>query len=489
VVLMKNRRYLIIAIPIVVVVCFLIVFIHDSADETILVKIGDKEITVKEFLLRSELTIRPNNFKNKQTTLNNLISEKILALESDPKEVQAQNPVFQLKLKGIQEQLMRDKLYYEVAFDNVELDSHDVNMNCRLSMREYALEFFTINSAVLAKKIESTLDSLPERADDMFNEVEAILGKRPIHTIRYTDPDDEGIHEALFTRPVKLGEIIGPKKLGNGDYIIMKVVNWVDFPLVNAEDQNLRLKKVKEKMHRSKAGKLWRSYQASVMRGKRIEFNKQSFRLLSNLAISNYISPDTQDSLYTRITDIPLDESEIDLTAPFFTIDDEQWTIDDFRSALMSHPLVFRTNNLNENNFNEQFKLAVVDMIRDHYLTREAYKRSLDKAADVKKSVDMWKDAYLAYDQKRRIMTSALEQGIIRNSDKPGMLTYWQSYLRDLQTKYSQEIRVNDDVFNSISLTNIDFYAIRPGVPYPIAVPGFPTLISSQDLNYAKKVN
>jgi hypothetical protein len=489
VVLLKNRKYFIIVIPIVILVCVLFIFVNDSKDETILVKIGEKEISVKEFLLRSELTIRPNNFKNKQTTLNNLISEKILALESGKTNVEALTPLVQLKLKGIREQLMRDKLYYEVAYNEIDLDSNEINNNYKLSMREYALEFFTIGNTEMARKIEATLDSLPERADDMFNEVEAILGKRPIHRIGYNDPDDEVIHDALFSQPVKLGAIIGPKQLGTGDYIIMKVLNWVDFPLVNAEDQNLRLKKVKEKLHRSKAGKLWQSYQASVMKGKRIEFDKQSFRVMSDLAMDKYLNSDGEDSLYTRISEISYDESAIDFEAPFFLIDNKQWTIDDFKIALIAHPLVFRIKNLTKSNFDEQFKLAVVDMIRDYYLTREAYQRSLDKSADINRTVEMWKDAYLAQDQKKQIITSALQQGIIRDTDKPGMLDYWQGYLKELQHKYSDEIRVNYSVFNTISLTKIDFYAIRPGVPYPFAVPGFPTLISSQDLYYAKKVN
>src|SRR3990172_2854323 len=56
-----------------------------TAQEKILAKVGNKQITVKEFLIRSELTIRPNNFKDKETTLNNLIAEKILAIESEKK--------------------------------------------------------------------------------------------------------------------------------------------------------------------------------------------------------------------------------------------------------------------------------------------------------------------------------------------------------------------------------------------------------------------
>ena len=60
---------------------FFIVFLackstKKDSEEIILAQIGEKKISVREFKERSELTIRPPNFKDKKTTLNNLIAEK-----------------------------------------------------------------------------------------------------------------------------------------------------------------------------------------------------------------------------------------------------------------------------------------------------------------------------------------------------------------------------------------------------------------------------
>jgi hypothetical protein len=77
-----------------------------------LAKIGSKEITVEDFLYRSEFTVRPARIKNKNITLNNLISEKILAIEAEHRNTNLfKNPVFLGNIKGIKEQLMREKLY------------------------------------------------------------------------------------------------------------------------------------------------------------------------------------------------------------------------------------------------------------------------------------------------------------------------------------------------------------------------------------------
>lgn len=454
------------------------------SDEIILAQIGDKKISVKAFQRRSELTIRPSNFKSNKTTLNNLISEKILAIEAERQNSASLTPPMQSTLKGIREQLMRDRLYEEVALNKVQLDSHEVKNTYALSMREYELEFYTTPDKNLAQKIETKLNSAPELADQMFQEVAEILGKKPVQKVKYKDPDDEVIHEALFTRQLELGELIGPLKLGNGDFLMMRVLNWVDYPPVSDTEQQFRWNEVKEKIRQTKALKLWRSYRATVMNGKKIEFNEQSFKVLSDWAMKQYLSRDQKDSLNLQLPEIPPVEPQVDLEASLFTVDNILWTVADFKKELASHPLVFRTKYLTEQNFAKQLQLAIVDMMRDHYLTQEAYKKSLDDAEEINQTVAMWKDAFLADYQKTRFIQSAIQQGIIDENEKSAVLKYWESYVRDLQSKYSHSVSINYDELEKVKLSNIDFIAIRPGVPYPMAVPGFPTLIASDNLDY-----
>ena len=99
----------------------------------------------------------------------------------------------------------------------------------------------------------------------------------------------------------------------------------------------------------------------------------------------------------------------------------------------------------------------------------------------------MWNDSYLAAELKKDVINSALEKGIINVNDNSGMLRYWESYLTGLQDKYSDSIWINFNELNKTSLTNIDFFAMRPGVPYPVPVPSFPMLISSENLDYVKQ--
>jgi hypothetical protein len=469
-------------------ILILVIFLKKKQpDVNILAQIGDKDISVQEFLRRSELTIRPVNFKSKNSALNNLVSEKILATEAERDHKLTHNPVLVGTIKGIKEQVMRNQLYYEVAYNKVKLDSSEVYKVYQLSKREYELEFYTLHDKELANRISTMIDSLPETGAQVFKELAKTVGQKPVHKVNYKDPEDEVIHEALYTKPLALGTIIGPLRLSDGESIIMKVLNWVDYPLISAEDQQVQWNKVKEKMRQTKANQLWRSYQNNLMQGKKIKFNEPSFKILSSLALKKYLNDTHSDSLQYQLTDLPSAVPAVDANAPFFSIDNTVWTVADFRREVLSHPLVFRTKYINPKNFNHQFQLAIVDLMRDHFLTQDAYQRSLDNLVDVQRTEQLWKDAYLALQFEKNVLDSALHQGLINENDKDGKREYWESYVRTLQGKYSNSIRVNYPALDKISLTTVDMVALQPGVPYPVAVPNFPTIIASGNLDYIKQ--
>jgi len=457
------------------------------SSEVILARIGDKTISVNEFVRRAELTLRPNNFKDKNVTLSNLISEKILALEAGSNNELRKNTAFQSYLKGLKEQMMRDELFKEVAYAQVKLDSQEIARNYQLSKREYELEFYTIKDRKIAQTIEAALDSAPELMDQVFEELQNRVGKQPIHKVKYLDPDDEVIHRALYTNLLDVGTTVGPLKLSDGDYLMMKVINWADVAVIGMEERQIRWNQVAEKMHLAKADELWRSYQTDLMKGKKLQFNKTSFDVLSNAALQYYVQNSPPDTVQLKLPEIPFVELGIDENAPFFTVGKQVWTVADFKQAVMSHPLVFGTKYLTRENFSRYFKQAVVDLARDHYLTEAAYRKSLDDSEDIERTMGMWSDAFIAFDQKKVIIADALEKGLIKKGDDLGIHNYWEKYIQDLQQKYSNSIQLNYDEFNRIKLTQVDFYAIRPGVPYPVAFPSFPLLSASADIDYIKQ--
>jgi len=46
---------------------------------------------------------------------------------------------------------------------------------------------------------------------------------------------------------------------------------------------------------------------------------------------------------------------------------------------------------------------------------------------------------------------------------------------------YADRIHIDEEELRKIRLTNIDLVAYKPGVPYPMAVPKFPVIITKSD--------
>jgi hypothetical protein len=255
--------------------------------------------------------------------------------------------------------------------------------------------------------------------------------------------------------------------------------------LLSGIDQQERWNEVQQIEHRILASKMWQSYHAGIMHGKKIEFNKKTFIILAHWVKEKYISEQSKNNpSVNRISEIPFKASGMDLSAPFFTFENKVWTVGDFRNELMSRPFLFRTTNLDSTNFNAQFKLAVVDIMKDHCLTREAYKKSLDKEENVTRTVEIWEDAFVANDQQKNVIEDAMKKGRIIVNDAPEILKYWESYVNDLQKKYKSLVKVNVNAFRSIPLTKINMVAIKPSMPYPNIVPNFPTFVSSKTIDF-----
>ncbi len=463
---------------------------YSQLKDNIIAKVGNKEITTAEFKGRCEFTVRPNNYKDKSIALNNLIIEKVLAIEAEKDSLLKSNIAFQARIRGIKEQTMREKLYEKTAYGKAKVDTTTIKRIYRLSIREYELEFYRIPKS-LAQKVNKQLDSIPTDTDKIFNELSTITGKKPVHKIKYTDPDDYAIHDVIYSKPLNIGEVIRPIQLATGEYIIMKVINWTTQPLITETEQQERWDKVVEKERKKLAAKIWHLYSKEIMRGKKIDFNNDIFYKLANWVRAKYIN-EQEKSIKTKeqIPEIPLIGDEIDLNAPFFKFDNRIWTVSDFRNELMSRPFLFRTIDPDSANFNEQLRIAIADIMKDRILTQEAYKQSLEKTEDIKRTVAMWKDAYLANDQQKNVVNKALKEEKINKGDELGILAYWESYLNNLQTKYKHSISINESVYKSISLTKIDMYAIKFGMPYPSVAPDFPTFSASNNYFFQnRKIN
>ncbi len=486
------------------VIIILTVFVSNCAkkateeQETILATIGNQTITVKEFKMRTELTIRPkypalSDDEVKRIYLNDLIAEKLMALEGQQERALIDNPVFQAHMKGIQEQKMREQLYNNEVSACAQPDSSEMKQIFPLAGREYNISFYTVNNDSLANKINGVFKKDPDLFEPVFHQFSS-LEKIPQKVVKFKDPDPVVVNDSLFSKPLELGQIIGPVKIESNNYIVMRVDDWKYYPAISTSDILNRWSDVKKKLIERNSYYTWQNYMTNLMSGKRVDFEKDIFIQLSKIFFTIYGDNDNtiKRKTYNEFLTDDMEKIHFEdgifgdllLDYPFFTIDGEIWTVRDFREAFMSHPLVFQYRSTNLKDFQQQFREAILSMISDHFLTKEAYKQKLDKDPIVQHTRAMWEDAYVAMYHRNQYLKKMHERDDFDPKLMSGKDNYLKMYVDSLHQKYRSIITINEASLIGIKLSTIDMFAIQPNMPYTVAVPGFPEYVQDGNFDY-----
>jgi hypothetical protein len=459
-------------------------------DRIILARVGDRDITVKEFKYRSEFTIRPKYISKSGAELNrilldNLIAEKILALEAGDTCGLARNKMFNAYIRGIKEQSMREQLFLEAAYNKVKIDTHEVKSLYRFAGREYKVAFYSIMKDELAREISEKIAVDPKNAGEIFDGISG--GRKPPEKqVAWKDQTSEPVFDALFTHPVSRDTVIGPLRLDKNLYVMMKVLDWKDELAFGGDDSVRRWNDVVEKIKQRKSNALWNRMLMRLIGGKAIQFNAPVFKKLSGLSYELFTasgdsqSKDIVGDFLKKQTDASASgafgNEEAFLKSTFLTFDGETWTVEDFKNELAAHPLVYRTKNFDRKTFPREFKNAVADMMRDHRLTREAYKGKLQKNETIRRNAAVWRDAMIA-SWKRDAMLADLAREHHIEGQTSALTRVYIAAMDSLMKAYSGKIQINGPELEKIELTNTDMIVYKPGVPYPMAVPNFQAYI------------
>ncbi|MBN2011870.1 peptidylprolyl isomerase [candidate division KSB1 bacterium] len=467
----------------------------------VLAKIGDRTITTDEFIRRAEYTIRPpycnrDDYIERKIVLNSIIAEKLMALEAtDSADELTQNEQYQNYITGRKEQAMRQMLYQKLAVEKVKLDTSEIKQAFKLAGRTYELKFCNLKDRGITEKLKTDVLQAGSNLTDMCQQHLGI-DELPTRGVGWDSKHEEAIQEALFIAPLKVGQLVGPVETEDGHFLLMEVSGWTDRPVITETAVQRRWNDVKESLTAKHAGQIFREYAAGVMRGKRVEFNRDIFLKLAEMFAPIYIKTpedkkESLNNLFWKNETTPTPPAEnIDqiIDQPLLHIDGYIWTVRDLESELERRPLVFRERRISKQDFPEQFKLAIVDLIRDKYITQDAYKKGYDQLPVVQHNVAMWQDNMLASFQRTKYLNA---RGIVETSnDYINVIeNVLNPYIDSLQTKYADTIEIDTDAFEKIKLTHIDMFVLQKNVPFEVIVPLFPLLTTDNRLDYGRKMN
>ena len=464
----------------------------EISKNNIIAKIGDKIITVDEFIKRSEYTVRPtycrgNNIIHKKIILNSLIGEKLLSLEAIDISL---SPHLMKYLKGRKEQAMRELLSYEKGHKDIQISPETLNRFSSTADRKYKVQFFRLPDSRDVDKIHHFMEqgfSYEEIFDAAFG-----LDSIPERSIDFFSEEDPFIIENIFSKKLEKDEVLSPFKANDGSYLWIKVKGWTKTPAMTASAHNTILRDIDKKLNRLEADRKYNEYTAGVMSGKKMDLIEPAFSRLLEVASNYYLGSVNDNKLIGAIWNIDEEiDGKPDFAAmesydektPFMYFDERTWSIGEIQELIDSHPLVFRKKRIKKNEFPEQLKYALADLMRDHYLTAEAYTMGYDKHPSVLLEEYLWEDHLYALMKKEQVLK---EKGLSIENDVDH-LNVMDDYIGVLHKKYSDHIEINFRQFDKINLSRIDMVALKPSVPYAHPVPSFPILTQDHSIDYGKE--
>ena len=385
-------------------------------------------------------------------------------------------------------------MYTLEMYNRVKLDSNQLRKTYTSAGRTYKLSFFTFRNDTLATIIENEFQR-GNSFENIFFQLTS-SDSLPQREISFKNLDGDILNEAIFSDTLSIGQIIGPLKVEDGSYLVIKINGWTDELAITEKQIRDREDEVIEKYKSIQANKIYNQYIKDLMQGKTVRFNGDTFKRLVNIIGEEYYRSEedkkqafnqkfwNKDRQEMVLDDLPYQREQIQ-DQPLLTIDGETWTVRDFERAIVRHPLVFRKRNMSRKEFAEQFKLAIVDLIRDQHITEDAYRKGYDKVNVVERNYHMWRDNLLALYQRERYLRTL---DIAANKELYVIEDYLNPYVQELQKKYNDIIEINMDNFEDIKLTSIDMFVIQRNVPFPVVVPSFPKLTTHDKLDYGKKM-
>jgi len=427
------------------------------------VKILDNSISVKEFITRSEYTIRPkfcqnNSMEEKKIILKNLVLEKLISqknnLNEDYLTENQKNYV-----SGRIHQAMRQVLFSKVVEDSIEIDPELIKNKYQILGRVYDLSYIQMPSNY--NNINNVLNS--------WNSDSTLKQEYPKITIfpkklKWNEHEQTEILDSLFISNIVKNQIVGPFNIGEFSMFI-KVNGWRDNPALTDNEIKFRKQRLTDFYKKNKGEDVYLNFIKNLMENKNLYFKKDSFRSFVNLIGSKMKMNNEQiiniKSSENQFNSMFENNLEINNEDVIFQIGDDFWTTEKLLDLIKVHPLVFRKTKMKKSEFPHQLKLSIGDLIRDFNLTKEAMRLGLDEDKFVTQQQHIWTEYFTAQNYLKEKFPDANSSNDWLENDS------FQTELDSLIKVEVKDIYINWDELEKINLTQIPFHAIYPKEPYP----------------------
>ncbi len=368
--------------------------------DSILVDLGDKVITVNEFVTRFEFTPWPRrNIKFiddelKLEFLKTLIAEKLLSIYANESKIDTSFDLNQA-YKNLEKMIVRDALYREEVMNKVKLDQKELNNAfAKSQITIYARYIFDTDSSeifLIYKELTkgANFDSI------FYLKIITDEQKQPME-ITYGSLIEDFENVIYVTEP---GEFTIPLKSNLG-YYIFKVDSSKMHIGMGPKELNDAVRKAEKILKQRTEEKLYNEYFRKFFSKKRGEADGIVFWDLVKVTAKRFKdkietqNPVRNNEYIIDIEDIRIIENELGENKDLVLIkmDKRDIPVKEFLRSILFKG--FTVTDSSERYIAARLNKAIKNFLEDEYLAEEGYRQGLHLKPDVKKDIEMWKDFY-----------------------------------------------------------------------------------------------
>lgn len=367
-------------------------------DESVVARIGNETITVKEFKLRYELSpyipsnkdIDPDSLK--YDFLYSLIAEKLWSKDAEEMGLTKSNE-FNFIFSPLEEMFVRDALFKIEVEDKILLSAYDVENGILKSQSKLKTQILSTQDSSAIYNIynkfsfNTNLDSIVSKYQNFTNNVVDIA----LGTLK-----DEEIEDSLYSLPVN--GFTAPIKSEVG-WVIFVIKDKIITPFDLGNQQSID--KMKKVIRDRRTEKRYEEYLTQLLSGITINIDADAFGIIYATiwqVLKTKLS--TKDlTNYFELTEF--DFSKIDsslgsnnLNKPLFHLSGLEINLDKFLSYLSFNG--FHVNQLDSTIVLQKLNQRAKRFIEVQMITAEAYKRGLQFNPKVRDDLKVWQENYLA---------------------------------------------------------------------------------------------
>ena len=466
---------------------------NDSIGNITLATIGDKKITVREFLASYEFgPAYPKRIKNsKEHFLDYMINEKLLAMYGYSQGIADSAQVKEM-LDALRGDLATEEMFKDDILKNIKVEKPDIDKLVAEKQIAYKIRWLysadeknILNSESILKKTNA-FDSLfnSQLNDSVSSDQRSMeIDKFKLKT---NNPEIAVIIDSL-----KAGQISKSVKGSDGWYIFKLDDIWKNMittqSLLDKESADAEEIIKKEKMDKESD-----IYVAGLLKSENPVIKGNAFAIVRSY-LGGYELPKEKfdewklgERLNEQLKKLKVKNNNYG-NLKLVALKDTSFSIDNYINWYRMRSQFIKLNKNDFNNFSASIESTIWQMIRDNLLMKKAYARGYQNKEIVKQQLKWWKDKIVYAVVRDKIINSIklnTTESKIKELSKPDEKKEQQVTKKILHKilslKQKYKIEINKDLLKKIYVEDsndpktVDVYIVKKGGIFPH--PAYPSI-------------